>query len=59
MNIGDMAVAKNFSSSSAYGREGRITEFDPNVQPGELFAVLDMAGTEYCFNVKDLAIVSK
>lgn len=59
MNIGDMAVVKDFSSPDAYGKDGRIKEFDSNVQPGELFAVLDIKGTEYCFNVKDLAVVSK
>lgn len=59
MNIGDMAVVKDFSSPDAYGRDGRIKEFDPNVLPGEMFAVLDIAGVEYCFNVKDLAVVSK
>ena len=59
MNIGDTAIVKDFSSPDTYGRDGRIKEFDSNVQPGELFAVLDIAGAEYCFNMKDLAVVSK
>lgn len=59
MNIGDTVVVKAFSSRSAYGKDGKIKEFDSNVQQGELFAVLDIKGTEYCFNVKDLAAVGK
>lgn len=59
MMIGDKVIVKKFSSRSAYGKEGTVKKFDTDVQPGELFAVLDIAGTEYCFNVKDLAVVSE
>lgn len=54
--IGDEVVMTNpaFISSAAFGRSGRVKELDDNVQPGETFAVLDIDGVNYCFNVKDL-----
>lgn len=59
MMIGDKVIVKNFNSRSAYGKEGTIRQFDTDVQPGELFAILDIAGTEYCFNVKDLVAIGE
>lgn len=59
MNIGDTVVVKNFAARCVYGKRGRIKGFDSNIQPGEQFAVLDIKGTEYCFNVKDLAAVGE
>lgn len=55
--IGDMVmvIGKQFLYTS-FGKTGQVMGLDENVQPGELFATVDMNGTEYCFNVKDLKL---
>lgn len=54
--IGDLAVVTNPAFiSGAFGKTGIIQEFDTDIHPGEVFAVMDIDGTEYCFNINDLS----
>ena len=58
--IGDLVVVINPAYvGGAFGEIGRVKEIDNNVQPGEVFALLDINGVEYCFNVKDLEPADK
>lgn len=48
-------MVTNRERLGSFGKSGYITDFDDNVQPGNLFAIVDMEGTQYCFNINDLS----
>lgn len=60
IGVGEMAVVvgRQYLYTS-FGKIGRIKELDNNVQSGERFAVMDIEGVEYCFNVKELRVADK
>ncbi|MBQ8982687.1 MAG: hypothetical protein IJ079_03785 [Lachnospiraceae bacterium] len=60
IEIGDQVIVTNPAYiGGAYGEIGTVRELDDNVQPDEVFAVMDIKGVEYCFNVKDLELADK
>lgn len=60
IRIGEQAVVKNPAYiGGAFAKIGTVKELDDNAQPGELFAVMDIEGEEYCFNIRDLEQADK
>lgn len=55
METGTKVTIINRDRLGSYGKTGTVTGFDTSIRPGELFALVDIAGSDYCFHVSDLA----